>query len=210
MSSVLSEERYAVSKSSDRVNTCVYVPQFKFKTCTIRTCKNYTEVTSCKCLAIDRAQPVGNKAISDSELHLFKFGSDGVTGRLVSIKRKKAVFRVKAILILYSYIEYIKNNYKPSGKVFQGKAIDKAEISYPLKIRKLEFQNWMWEYLVDAKVYAKFTGKKEGECSTFKVNMLINMTALKFKNLLAQIQPNRRKSNVYPEKIAKASHSRRT
>jgi hypothetical protein len=191
-----------------KVNTCVYVPQFKFHTCTIKTCKNYTDVTATHCLAIDRVQPLGNKIISDAELHMFKFNADGVTSRLVSLKRKKAIYRVKAILILNQFIEFIKSNYKSNGLAFNGKSVEKAELSYPLKIRKLKFQNWMWEYLVDQKVYAKFTKQKEGECGLFKIYMLLNLTALKFKTLISQIQPNRRKSNEY--KTTSRNHSRRT
>lgn len=169
------------------IKACVYIPQYMFRACTIKTCKNYTAITSSRCLAIDRVQPIGNKIISDSELHLFKFSEAGVTSRLISIKRKKAVFRVKAILVLYSYLQYIKEHYKPTGELFRGKHIEKAEVSYPLKVRKLGFRNWMWRFMVDPEVYAKFTKKKEGECSTFKVHMLLDVTAMKFENLLAQI-----------------------
>ena len=176
------------------VNTCVYVTQYRFKTCSVTTCKNYTLATKSKCLAVDRVQPLGNKIISDSELHLFKFGEECVTTRLVAIKRKKAVSRVKAILILHSFIEFIKSKNNVINKtVYKGRLVEKAEIGYPLRITKLGFKNWMWPYLVNQKLYEKFTGKKEGECSAFKLHTLVDMTALKFNNLLVQLSPQLRK-----------------
>ena len=183
------EDRRVIPVVPERkVHSCVYVEGYRFYECVIKTCKNFTDVTKTKCLAIDRVQPVGNKIISDAELHLYKFTDTRVSTRLVSIKRKKAVTRVKAILILNSLIEFIRENYKPGEKAYSGKMVEKLELDYPLRIRKLQFYNWMWPYLTSKKVYKKFVTKKGGECSTFKVHMLLNLTRMKYETLIKQLK----------------------
>lgn len=174
------------------INVCLYQEWYKFHTCSIRSCKNYTEVTKSKCLAIDRVQPVGSKVISDSELHYFKFSDKNVSTRLISLKRKKAVTRVKAILILNSLIEYIRDECKPVGEELSGKAVEKLESSYPLKIKKLGYARWMLPYIVDEKFYKKFLKKKEGECSSFKLCTILSLTPMKFERLLTQLKENQR------------------
>lgn len=171
------------------VHQCIYVEGYQFHECAITSCKNHTEVTKTKCLAIDRVQPVGNKIISDAELHLYKYSDQKVSTRLISLKRKKAIARVKAILILYQFIEYIRDNYKPKGdRVYNGKLVEKMELSYPLKISKLRFFNWMWPYLTSKKVWRKFAKKGGGECGTFKVYMLLNLTRMKYESLIKQLK----------------------
>lgn len=182
------ERREEAPQVLRKVNACVYVEGYRFYECVIRSCKNFTDVTKTKCLAIDRVQPIGNKVISDAELHLYKFSKDKVSTRLVSIKRKKAVTRVKAILILHAYIEYIRENHKPKEEAYSGKMVEKLELDYPLRVRKLQFYNWMWPYLTSKKVHAKFVRKKGGECAAFKIHMLLNLTRMKYETLLKQLK----------------------
>lgn len=185
------------------IKACVYVPQFKFRECTITSCKNYSAITDSKCLAIDRVQPTGNKAISDAELHLFKFSGENVTSRFVSIKRKKAVERVKAMLILHAYITWICTKFKPTpGKVFASRQIDKAEAGYPLKVKKLQFKNWMWEHITDAQVFSEFLQKKaSGECMAFGVHTLLNMTEMKYAVLKSQVEAQKAPKDETPDQL---------
>lgn len=187
------------------IHTCIYVEQFRFRECTIKTCKNYTDVTATKCLAIDRVQPVGNKIISDAELHLYKYSKEKVSTRLISLKRKKAIMKVKAILILHSLLEYIRENYKPKGRVFKCNQITKVEAEYPLKIRKLQFQNWMWPYLISKKVWRKFVTKKGGECSIFKPYTLLNLDRTEFDSLISKLKEEKHEL----VSIAEAGNDRR-
>lgn len=186
-----------------KIHSCVYVDGYRFYECVVKTCKNYTDVTRTHCLAIDRVQPIGNKIISDAELHLYKFSDAKVSTRLVSIKRKKAVTRVKAILILNALIEFIRENYKPGDKAYSGKMVEKLELDYPLRIRKLQFYNWMWPYLTSKKVYKKFVKKKGGECATFKVHMLLNLTRMKYETLIKQLKED---SNASPKPSKAKAH----
>lgn len=178
------------------IHTCIYVEQFQFRQCTIKTCKNFTPITASRCLAIDRVQPVGNKIISDAELHLYKYSTEKVSTRLISLKRKKAITRVKAILILHSLLEYIRENYKPKGRVWDGSTMVKAESEYPLKVRRLQFKNWMWPYLVSKKVWNKFATKKGGECAAFKPYMLLNLDRESFDSLIAQFKQLKEEGNT--------------
>lgn len=193
------------------IHTCIYVENFQFHECTIRTCKNFTDVTRTKCLAIDRVQPVGNKIISDAELHLYKFSQEKVSTRLISIKRKKAITRVKAILILHSFIEYIRENHKPKGvRVYGGKLVERLEMDYPLKVRKLQFYNWMWPYLTSKKVWRKFALKKGGECAVFKVYMLLNLTRMKYDSLITQLKEDQHERSIEASSPQQSDDDRRT
>ena len=185
-----SQERREIPIQLDRpIHSCIYVENFQFHECTIRSCKNHTDVTTSKCLAIDRVQPVGNKIYSDAELHLYKFSDKKASTRLISIKRKKAIMRVKGILILHAFLEYIRDNHKAKRvEPYSNKLIEKMEASYPLKIRKLQFENWMWPYLTSKKVWRKFATHKGGECEEFKVFMLLNLTRMKYDNLIKQLK----------------------
>ena len=198
------EDRRIIPIAPERkLHRCVYVEGYQFYECVVKTCKNFTAVTKTKCLAVDRVQPVGNKIISDAELHLYKFSDAKVSTRLVSIKRKKAVNRVKAILILNAFLEFIRENYKPGEKTYSGKMVEKLELDYPLRIRKLQFYNWMWPYLTSKKVYKKFVKKKGGECATFKVHMLLNLTRMKYETLIKQLKddPNASSSSSRAETV---------
>lgn len=173
------------------IHTCPFVEWYQFKRCEIKTCKNYTSVTESRCLDIDRVKPSGSKFISDAELHLFKFDGTGVTTRLVSLKRKKAVDRVKSIIILYKYIEFIRTKYESQGEnspLVMGRYAQAAQKTDPLKIRKLNWKNWMWHYLVDPDVHAEFLEQHGGECKEFKIEQLLRLTNIKYTKLLKEIE----------------------
>lgn len=171
-------------KLVDEVNTCPYVDWYKFKTCGVKTCKNWTSKTKSHCLAIDREAPTGNKVISDAEIHLFKFHKDGVSTRLVSMRRKKAVGKVKCILALHGFIEYIRTEHSAQrSKVFKHDLISEAEKSYPLKIKRLGFQNWMWAVMTSKKHYKLFASTGRGECAAFGLHELLDMDQQTVENL---------------------------
>jgi len=146
-------------------------------------------VTKTSCLAVDRAPPVGNKVISDAEIHLFKFNNTGVTGRLVAAKRKRAITRVKSILTLHAYITWIRGKFKPEEhKFYRGKYLERAELEYPLKISRIGFKNWMWIHIVNKDVYKQFLGKKEGDCTEIELHHMLDTTDLKFNTLVEQVK----------------------
>ncbi len=170
------------------VNQCVYVEWYQFKTCTIRTCKNFTDITKSKCLAIDRVQPAGTKVITDAELHMYKFPGAKVSTRLVSMKRKRAVLRVKSVLILRKFIDFLTDKHQETKiRKHSNRYVARAETVFPLKIKQLGFQNWMWPYLVSEQEYKEFTTSCQGECSEFALHDLLHMTDLKFRVLVQSL-----------------------
>lgn len=196
---VFKDERRGGERRSEvipirQIHSCIYIENFQFHECTIKSCKNFTSATTSKCLAIDRVQPVGNKIISDAELHLYKYSEDKVSTRLISIKRKKAITRVKAIVILHSLLDYIRDNYKPKDRAYNTELVEKIESDYPLKIGKLQFYNWMWPYLTSKKVWKKFSKLKGGECADFKIYMLLNLTKAKYDTLISQLKDSKNES----------------
>lgn len=161
------------------MNTCIYVEWYKFKVCEIKTCKNHSNITPTRCMAIDRRQPSGNKVISDAELHYYKF-EPSVSTRLVSYQRKTCVERVKKILVLYEFIQYLNKNHK--GIQYEHKRFTYLQNRYPLKVKKLGFKPWMWEFMT-TEVFNSFLETKEGECEKFTLYQLLNLSESKFFKL---------------------------
>jgi hypothetical protein len=177
--------------NTTEVHSCPLVSWYKFKQCGIQTCKNYNKVTATKCLDIDRVKVDGTKFISDSELHLFKYSKKkkSVTTRFVSLRRKQAVDRVKSILILRKYLDYLQQKYEKASKVTKaGIFIEKLESEYPLNVKKLGFKNWMWVYLIREEEYEKFLKANPGECKEFGLDKLLCLTELKYEKLLNEIR----------------------
>lgn len=170
---------------------CPIVERYKFKLCDIRTCKNWSDVTECKCLAIDRVGTSGIKIISDAEINLLKFGKKDVTTRSVAMKRKIAIDRVKCMLILKKYLDFIIDKYEKQGEdssFISGKYVQLAQTVYPLSTKRLNFKNWIWHFLVDDDVYKEFIDKQQGgECTEFKIEQLLSMTSLRYKKVLKEI-----------------------
>lgn len=159
---------------------------YKFHKCEVKTCKNFTPITKSSCLAIDRVNPSGVKSITDAELHMYKYPEAKVSTRLISLKRKSAVDRVKAILILREYIEFIKVS-KEKGMPIVTASTAKAESAYPLKVKRLKFEQWMWPHLVSPTLYKEFLSTRSGECSLIDLHQLLNITAMKFDALVRSI-----------------------
>ena len=157
----------------NKIYSCPYVDWYKFLRCRVTTCKNYNKATDCRCLAVDRIRPEGNKVISDAELNLYKFDSKENT-RHVQVRRKRAIRKVKSILILREFIEFIRDNAKEGG-VWTSETTQKLEAAYPLKIAKLGWANWMWEPFLDQKMWEAFCATTQGgECSEFGLHTLLS------------------------------------
>lgn len=167
------------------MKTCIYVPWYKFKQCEVRTCKNWTDKTTHKCLAVDRVRPEGSKIISDAEINYYKFAEQGISSRLIQIKRKKATSRVEAIIMLSEFIKFIKENCE-SGGVFKTQVSDRMEARYPLKFKKVGFENWMWEYLTDEKVLDAFY-RKCRPANKLPVHIMLRMKLVSYVKLIKQL-----------------------
>ena len=165
-----------------KTNTCLYVEWYKFHKCEIRTCKNFTSITRTSCLALDRVNPSGVRAITDAELHMYKYPEAKVSTRLIALKRKAAVDRVKAMLVLRELIEFIREK-NHVGQSVETPATIKLESLYPLKVKKLKFESWMWPHIVSTKTYEEFLSRQSGECSQIYLHQLLNITAMKFDAL---------------------------
>lgn len=175
----------SVEYDESDVHTCPYVPWYQFLRCRIATCKNYNTLTPCRCLGIDRVKPEGTKIISDAEIHLYKFKGTGISTKVVQLKRKRATLRVKAILTLREFIQYIKDTYK-GGAVWSTPSIRSLESSYPLKLSLLQWENWMWEYLLDETVWKEFLGRQDGECRDLNLHNLLAVSLSKYEKLLRE------------------------
>lgn len=179
----------------DKIYQCVYEKWYRFRTCEVKTCKNHTTRTESGCLAIDRTIPDGNKMISDSELHYYKFTGTKVSTRIIALKRKKAIQRIKNLITLYKFVEYINSSCRPTIE-FRGVFLQNKLRKYPFSVKKLEFRNWMLEYVVDDIVFQKFLKRYDGECSAYRLHSVLGMTEIKFVKFREEVERQLRLSGV--------------
>ncbi len=172
--------------------TCPLVDWYKIRHCDIPTCKHYTAETQHHCLELDRRKPEGTKQFSDAELNLYKFKNRKISTRLVQMHRKSAVQNVKAILVLRGYIDWIAENFKPLKRYKQAD-MRLLEQEYPLKIKRLGWQNWMWQYFLDDEIWKKFVQRSEGECKQFSQHLLLGIKLTRYEILVRSIQPKKGK-----------------
>jgi hypothetical protein len=165
-----------------KINTCPIVHWYKFKKCDINTCKNYTQETHSHCLELDRRKPDGTKMYSDAELNLYKFKERKISTRLVQMYRKEAIDKVKAILVLQKYIVWLDGHFKERRK-FKHEELRNIERKYPLKIRRLGWRNWMWEYALNQDVYKRFRSGLSGESSELDVAQVFSLSFEKYQHL---------------------------
>jgi uncharacterized protein YeeX (DUF496 family) len=138
-------------------------------------------------LGIDRVVPVGNKIISDAELNLYKYKTP-VSTRLVAMNRKKAIDRVKMVLVLNKFLEYIRDIGKAGNLEYIIEAVQEMESAYPLKLKRLQFQNWMWPYLVDVMIWRTFLESNPGECKDFSIYAVLDVSKEKYAVVRDQIK----------------------
>lgn len=203
---VVKVKKHKEVKIVEATGSCPYVDWYQFTSCTIKTCKNYTEQTARKCMAIDRVRPEGAKVISDAEIHMYKLHEAGISGRLVQIKRKKAVDRIKCMLILFKFINYLRLN-KENGGMFNTPLLLEVEESYPFKINRLGWENWMWEYLLDETVWKEFLHGASGECNDYPLHQIISLKPVKFERLIAEFNLPYKGTDNEPSTSTKISHS---
>lgn len=168
------------------VNNCPLVDWYKFKVCKLYTCKNYTKVTRRRCLELDRVKPK-TKSYTDAELHLYKYKEDNVTTRLVGIRRKKAIDRVKSVLVLKRWLELLVTY--PVVKVTLTPQQEKQQNKFPLNIKKLGWDPNYWHYMTE-KDFNNFIkiSNKEAECNLLTLKDVLQITDRKYKTLIKEVQ----------------------
>lgn len=184
MSGLCEKEKQKVISGNE--HTCPFRSDYRFHVCPIKSCAQNTTATASGCLQIDRVRPEGAKIISDAEITLYKYGKK-ISPRLVQIKRKKAVGRVKRILILHRYIAHIKDRYGhlPHGR-FTIRILKSLERRYPLHVKELQFENWMWEYFLDEEEWASFSSKLEEECRSLLPFNLLHIKIAAYEYILSK------------------------
>ena len=174
------------ASQEQEVNACPNVDWYKFKgKCTITTCKNCNQFSPRGCLALDRVEPVGAKFISDAELRLYFFPPK-TSARIVSWKRKRSVDNIKTLLVLNRYLNFIRANYKASRPIQLCDRAKSLQVKYPLRINRLNFAFWMWEFILQPTVFEAFKLTLDGESKEFGLSQLLNLTELKFDALCAE------------------------
>lgn len=147
------------------VKTCPLYSGYKFKTkCCINTCKFHTTRTRNNCLGMDITFSAEDKPFSDPELLHYKFPEQELTVKDVSKIRKKAVDRVKHLILLQHIIGVLAETKSPKDgfNYVPGKStlIDNLLTSKPLCLKKLHFEPWMLTLLFDDALTTSIAGAK--------------------------------------------------
>lgn len=158
----------------ERCFQCPLYEDYRFRTnCTISSCKNYSPFTPSRCLGIDTKFSSDDKTITDVELLHYKFNNKEISIKEVTAFRKRAVDRVKSVLVLYRLVSHIseKEDFSEGTKYQYGKypIIDELVQNKPLRVKVLGFQPWMLKFIFDEKYVSKVVGPK------FKVRQALGL-----------------------------------
>jgi hypothetical protein len=156
----LAKNRIEVTQVPNKVYDCHLVEWFKFRNvCPVHTCKYWTQEVNTHCLMIHHKFPSGDRTISDSELLIYKFARQDLNVKDLINLRKHNLNNIRLTLILYHFIEYIRDNYEPI-KPIKSRKIKHLFLKSSLKFRRLGYKPWMLSYLVDSNVWDKFCKKE--------------------------------------------------
>jgi hypothetical protein len=151
--------------ASDQIKQCPLNDNYLFKTqCRINTCKFFSPTTANRCLGMDIVFSAEDKPVSDAELLRYKFPDKELTVKDVTLLRKKAVDRVKSLIVLHRLIHEIseKCDEGQGMNYVRGRSniVDRVLDSEPLSLPMLDFQPWMLCFLFDEKFVTSTIGPK--------------------------------------------------
>lgn len=151
--------------SEGDIKQCPLNERYKFKTkCRITTCKFYSPVTRNRCLGMDIRFSAEDKPVSDAELLRYKFPDKEMTLRDTTRLRKKAVDRVKNLIVLHKLIHVIEEKMSPEEGLdyVEGKSevVDRVLLTSPLSLPILNFKPWMLTLIMDEEIVSSVVGNK--------------------------------------------------
>ena len=163
--------------------SCPLVEWYSFKKCSIESCKNWSHRTKHQCLELDRTKTASEtKIISDSELHLFKINEEQVTTRWVSAQRKEAETRIKYIMVLKRYVDYLLS--KPiCKKVGIDEYAEKRLSKYPLNVKELGIVEGILPMLLNESLFSQFKATFKGECNDLILRDILILSEKQFTKL---------------------------
>ncbi len=144
-----------------KAHTCPLREEYMFKTtCTIETCKYYTEHTARKCLSLDVRFAASDK-VSDAELKLYKFPH--LSSQKLAQIRKLSLSRAENIVRLYVLIQQIDQEQRTSWVYEPSPILDTFIARRPLCTAKLGFETWMLPFICDREYVTKHVGVEPHE-----------------------------------------------
>lgn len=141
---------------------CKLEPKYKFNTCVIKTCKNFSPILSSGCMLIERKEVLtSEKVMTDHEIKYFK---NYKTIKEVTDIRKKAFDRVYCILIFDRYIDFCAKKKKKSFEksISDYKIIKRVLSKYPYKLKEFNLDFSTLSYMGDEEVYYEYS--INGDC----------------------------------------------
>lgn len=151
--------------------------------CSIRSCKYHSEAVQDHCLL--RAGYVkDDKVLTDVELLKYKFPDTNLSEKEVGALRKKAVDRVKNVIMLYKCLTFIKENCNKVESFTYSETGLIAELlsRKPLSISRLSFEPWMFVYLLDPAIVSLVCGPK------FSVQAALFLKQREYQTLVSEVK----------------------
>ncbi len=170
------------------MNRCIFVDWFHFNgKCPVRTCKFNTVRLDSGCMAKTLTATDNKKIVSDHELMYHKFSELNLAQ--VAAKRKEAILRVKKMLVLYEYIEFLKENCKLQK--CDSPVLNELLSVFPFKLKKLSLSVEIL-YHVNDKTFAKFAEAKQLK-EGFELIDVLFMTKKQWSDFLEKRKNEHRK-----------------
>lgn len=161
-------------------NQCPLVNWFKFETkCAIKRCKYYSDMLETGCIAIERSSQQ-RKELTDVELMYYKFNNKVPISKVLAHKKIVAM-RVKHILILHKYIQYVNDLCYESLEY--DSQFDSLLKAFPLKLKKLNVTPHVLVGILNEKHFKDFCTKNNID-SDVKLHSILMLSEKAFKDLL--------------------------
>ena len=166
------------------MNLCPLNNWYTFNTCKITTCKYSSSKLKTGCMRLERKNTEGYKSMSDGELFYYKFTEEEDIKKAASVRRK-AVSRVKSILVLHRFLDYIRENFEPLFFLDEeSKELTSILSMYPFNVKELKVEYWMLFYIFDDSVFHRFTNSnRSGDVKAFTCGSVLSMSKRVFFSL---------------------------
>jgi hypothetical protein len=165
--------------------------------CPMSTCQYHTEVTKNKCLLLDIKIPSGS--FTDREIYYFKIEQNKTIPldqklqlRTINLMRKKSQVSIKANIIYYYFLSWIRENKEPEDTHFvykkgSKKFLESIITKYPFVQEGVEFfEYWMLPFLFDISLYEEFCKTNQTmqiDSSDINLQSVLSLTPVKYSKI---------------------------
>jgi hypothetical protein len=180
-----------------KIHVCPLRTEFKFYAlCPIEDCLHYTDQTSRSCILLDVSisdsaeYGLAEKHLSIPEILLYKRDSlNSISSRTASRLKKSGIERIKMLIALYYYIEYVVGHCYHSkllGKLSKADSnlIQSVLSAYPLNLKLLKVDAQIVLKVIDPDYFSRFKSNfKQYDIKALELDKMLFMTPDVLHNL---------------------------